>query len=60
MNISCCTVRSRQGQSGGVITGTQWELPAVSCVSVIWLRSSCSQGVCAAQHSPGGQAVRAA
>ena len=28
---SCCLFRQRQGQAGGIITGTKWELPAGSC-----------------------------
>lgn len=51
---SCCPVRQRHGQAGGV-AGTKWELPAGFCYR---LSLSCRQAqdklcswlICAAQH----------
>jgi len=57
MRTSCCSVRYRQGQVGGIITSTWRELPAASAVPVSWLSSSCSQGIYATQHSPEGHTV---
>lgn len=54
---SCCPFGQRQGQAGGVITGTKRELPAGSCCSEL-AELSCGQArdklcgwwICAAQH----------
>lgn len=47
---SCYPFRWSQGQAGGVITSTGWELPAGSPGTMSWLSSSCSQGAYSAQH----------
>lgn len=42
------------------MAGTGWELPVGPSVRKSWWSSSCSQGICAAQHRPEGHAILAA
>lgn len=52
MRMSCCSVRQREGQAGGLMAGTTWHLLVGFCAVMTWMSSSCSQGTHTGQHRP--------